>query len=229
MVFSRKRKFLKKRVVRKGLRRRVYRKTKRTFASRVRAIVSRAAESKIRDSVLAKTELYHNGVSRTVINGNTNLPTQGTLGTERVGDEIFVKGFMCRFMFGQKADRPNVSFRIIVANVNKAYLYSYSAWFRSITGNVLLDPVNADVVKVIKQYTIRPNQAALSATGDKEYTFAHKLWIPVGRKYRFPTVGNDADCDNLYVFVIAYDAFGSLTTDNIAYWQMGVSCHYKDL
>lgn len=230
MPYSRKRLFPKRRSVPKKRTFKRSRYTRRSnLTSLIRRVVSRSAESKVFDRVLSKAELYHNTPALILINGTNAFPPQGNTGSTRVGDEIYAKGYKLRILFGQKGDRPNVSFRIIVGYVNKSYSYGYSNWFRAITGNTLLDPVNPDIIKVVKSYTMRPNQAGLTATGNDEFTFAHQLYIPVNKKVRFPSGTQDADMDNLYMFIIPYDAFGSLTTDNIAYYQAASSLHYKDI
>lgn len=223
-----KRKFTK-RPRRKSYKKRTYKRARTSFATRVRRVISRTAESKVFDRVLAKTELYHNTPSLILLNGTNAFPPQGHTGNTRIGDEIYAKGFKVRFLFGQKGDRPNVSFRIIVGYVNKSYSYAYANWFRPITGNGLLDPVNPDVIRIVKSYTMRPNQAGLTATGDDEFTFAHQMYIPLNKKVRFPSGTQDADSKNLYIFIIPYDAYGTLNTDNIAYYQAASTIHYKDV
>lgn len=229
MAFSRKRMFSKKRVARKGLKRRVYRKSKLSLRRYVRTQVTNMAESKIKDSNVANTQLYHNVISYSIVNSNVAMPSQGAGGTNRVGDEIFLKGYMLRFMIGQKADRPNLTTRIIIGYVNRGFIYNYNLWFRVITGNKVIDPVNPDVIKVMKDVRYRPNQGSLASTGGREFTYARSLWIPAKKRVKFPPYLTDADDDNLYCFILQYDSQGTLETDNVGFYSYGCSVHFKDI
>lgn len=224
-----KRKMSAKRNVKKTYKKKYVAKRRTRLTTLIRRVVSRTAESKVVDRAVPKTEMYHNSSHYFIVNDTSGYPIQGTAGTQRIGDEIYVKGFKVRLLFGQKSDRPNVSFRIVIGHANKAWTWNYSSFMRNVTGNVLLDPPNPDVFKVIKTYTLRPNEAGLNATGNDEYTFTHSAWIPYNKKIRFPVGNQDADGDNLFFVIFPYDAYGTLTSDNIAYYQAACSCHYKDI
>lgn len=207
-----------------------YRGSRRSRLTRlVRSQVSRMSESKIKDSNVANTELYHNTISYSIVNGNTAMPSQGAGGSNRIGDEIYIKGYMLRFMIGQKADRPNLTTRIIIGYVNRGFLYNYNLWFRVITGNRIIDPVNPDVIKVIKDKCYRPNQGSLASTGGREFTYNRNMWIPARKRVKFPPYLTDSDDDHLYCFIMQYDAYGTLETDNVGYYRYGCSVHFKDV
>jgi len=206
----------------------------------IKRTVMKKAEPKLHTYNVGKVELYHNsfysplGVPPSGLVHHMNrfeaMPSQGTADDNRVGDQINGSGFKLKILIGQKADRPNVTFRWLVLKVPKGSAITYANWFNLNTNNSLLDDPNTDFVKVVKQGIWRPNEAGLANVGGDEYTFVHRLWIPYKKLIKFgPAPGarthND---DDLYFVVMAYDAFGSLQTDNIAYIQVGQDFHYRD-
>jgi len=212
---------------------------RRTLMAMIKKSVIKKAEPKERVASFAKTNLYHNcfynvtGTSSGFIclaNGTTVLPGQGTGDNQRIGDQIYASGFTFRMLIGQQADRPNVTFRYNIFGVPKGSGIVYGDWFRNATGNVLLDEPNRDFVKVYKTGTWRPNEAGLGGTGGDEYTFVKKLWFPYKKLIKFGPADavvthNDQD---LYFSLMAYDAYGTVVTDIVAYVQLQVSFHYRD-
>lgn len=179
-----------------------------------------------------KYNLFHNTWNTWLINdGNSTItmPTQGAGDNQRVGDQIYISGFKIKCLYGQQVDRPNVTFRWMIVKVPKAAPYSYASWFTATSNNILLDDANTDYIKVLKSGWMRPNEAGLAGTGGDEYTFAKRYYLPYKKLLKFGpgslTAHND---DDIYFMVAPYDAFGTLTTDNIAYVQVSSSIYYKD-
>lgn len=228
----------------RGKRSKPYNKKRISFGTRrsrlvrtIKSVVKRTAESKRKDYQWSKTELYHNVIQGGFLlnygSGTAGaaacMPLQGTKDSERIGDEILLSGFKLRMLLGQKADRPNVTFRYWVLSVPKGYPYSYSTWFDATTNNVLLDSVNKDCCKILSSGTWRPNEAGLNNAGGDEYTFVKQLWIPYRKRISFAPHATTAHQDNDIHFLIApYDAYGSLSTDNIAYIQIVSTMYYRD-
>jgi len=197
----------------------------------IRRTVLRVAEPKSVRHAAAKVELYHNSMSYVLhLNDSDGMPTQGTADTMRVGDEIMVSSFKVRSLIGQKTDRPNVTFVWYLIEAPKGLSPTYANLFHVVTGNVLLDEPNTDSCKVLKRGKMRPNEAGLAGTGGDEYTFS-KVWhFTYKRKYKFgPANATTAhNQPELYLIIMAYDAYGSLVTDNIAYIQSLKETFYKD-
>jgi hypothetical protein len=209
---------------------------RRKLVSLIKRTVLKKAESKEKTVAYDKKEVYHNSFhggpaeGLVILMNSGSMPTQGVSDSQRVGDEIYSSGYKIKLLFGQKADRPNVTFRYLVVTVPKGSTITYANWFKNITGNVLLDDPNRDFVKVHASGFWRPNEAGLANTGGDEYTFVKQMWVPYKKKVRFgPGDGvithND---DDLYLVVMAYDAFGTLQADNIAYIQTALSYYYRD-
>lgn len=234
MAYSRKRKGTSSRTFkRKGIKRSAA-PNRRRLTNLIKSVVMRKAEPKVKRANFGKMELYHNtfqvGGGVMLLNDATLMPTQGPGDNQRIGDQINVTGIKIKSLFGQKGDRPNVSFRYFVLQAPKGVSPTYANFFINITGNILLDDPNTDIVKVLKTGIMRPNEAGLSATGNDEYTFAKRWWLPYKKLIKFgpadaATTHNDND---MYLIVMPYDAFGSLGTDNIAYMQASVEIYYKD-
>jgi len=213
--------------------------TRRRLVSLIKRVAVKTAEPKERHAPFGKTEVYHNAFySGTVLNtgfvwqlnASNLMPQQGTQDFQRVGDQIMMSGFKVKLLMGQKADRPNVNWRWMVLVVPKGSSITYANWFTATTNNVMLDDANKDFVRTIKAGVWRPNEAGLVGGSADEYTFTKKLWIPYKKTIKFgpalaATTHND---DDVYLVIMAYDAFGSLQTDNIGYIEGSQTIHYRD-
>lgn len=188
---------------------------------------------------MSKTEIYHNcfysGTSINTglvwpLNDAGVMPSQGVADNQRVGDEINMMSFSIKLVLGQKADRPNVNWRYLVLSVPKGSTITYANWFILTTGNVMLDDPNRDFVKTIRQGFWRPNEAGLVGGSADEYTFTKRIFFPYKKLLKFgPGGGATTHNDNdLYFVLMGYDAFGSLTTDNIGYVQASTTLYYRD-
>jgi len=192
------------------------------------------AESKSRAYTHGKEELYHNvRKDFTAINTPFGMPTQGPADNQRNGDRIFVSGFKVRLLCGQKYDRPNVTWKCWVLRMGNQVDTLANCW-RTITGNVLLDPINTDQVTILKSYTWKPNRSStLVATAgienSHEFTFVKSFWVPYKKEYKFAVDNGNGHNDNpIVLFIAPYDAFGTLITDNIAYCQAFSEVFYRD-
>lgn len=230
---SRKRSYTGKGTAPYTKRRKTYTKPKmtgRALVKFVKRVTMKAAEPKCVRKSVPKFEMFHNQTSVLTLNANSFMPTQGVSDNQRVGDQINLIGYRMRLLIGQKADRPNVTFRWWIVSTPKGSAYAYNNWLIPTTGNVLLDDMNKDYVKQYKTGFWRPNQASLAAAGGKEYTFAKKIWLPYKKLLKFgPGDGLVSHNDNDLHFVIApYDAYGTLESDNIAYCQLATDIFYRD-
>lgn len=205
-----------------------------SFATKVKKVLLKKVESKIKHTQLPKAEMFHNRYTNSSIwvNSPTSMPSQGVSDSQRVGDQINMSGIMIRLLLGGKFDRPNLNFQYYVLKVPKGSTYNYTQWFDQVLslGNVLLDPPNTDFVKVLKRGVWKYNGGDLDSAGNREVTFVKKIWIPYKKLVKFgpadaATTHNDED---IYFLMAPYDAFGTLTTDNVAYFEGSQSIYYKD-
>jgi len=224
---------------------RVYQKSKKartgSFAAQVKKVILQTAEAKQHRYDMGKTELYHNSGSpasgqilHTQIWLDGPLPPQGVGDSARVGDEIVCSSIAVKMLIGMKAARHNVTFRFIVFKcTSAAYPSTLAQLLIGISNNILLEDTNKDRVQIVRDYKkkiqIHPDLSGVGGA-DKEYTFAHQMRLPYQQKIKFETDGSvvSSNKKNLYVQIMAYDAYGSLLTDNIAYFAMTTTLYYKD-
>lgn len=205
--------------------------TIRQIASKV---VNKNMETKCYDSNVGKIEYYHNSPQLLELNSGARMPAKGTGANNRTGDVIRKVGTRHMMLIGGKADRTNITYRLMYITYPRDATYSYDDFFINKSGNALLDRINKDLVKIIKTVYIKPQKATIIKDGDgnsaAEYTIAKKVWLPSKSLIKFPVGTNDDPVNRKFgVLITAYDAYGTLTTDNIAYIQHLVSNYYKDI
>lgn len=198
-------------------------------------VISRNTETKIKDLNVGKIEYYHNVPQLLELNQSGALPTRGTGMADRIGDSIKKIGTRHTMLIGGKQDRTNVTYRLQYVTYPRDASYSYSSFFINKTGNALLDRMNTDLVKIIKTIYVKPQRSGMlfgqhaTNPGSREYTIAKKVWLPSKSIIKFPDGGtSEASNRKFGVLITAYDAYGTLDTDNIAYVQHLISNYYKD-
>jgi len=179
-------------------------------------------ELKWKDWSYANTNLYHNKYAsgyqlQLLTAGSTIWPAQGSGTHTREGNEIFVTGITIRAQVNFVSDRLNSKVHLYVVKIPRGQAISaYEDMFDNITGNVNLDPIDQDKVKVLAKRTVWPGvlNPGVPTTG-KDVTRYARIYIPINHKVRF--IG-DADYSHsipydLVLAAIAYDAQGSVITD----------------
>jgi len=171
--------------------------------------------------------------------GNTSIPTGtsgGSADSQRNGGEVYSIGFQVSGMFSFPFDRRNTQVKIwlVEYNSNAGTVTNAGEFFKNVTGNDQLDPINNDRfpgVRLLKtlRLTARDLQDA-----SKNGSVYYKLWIPFKRKLRYSTngLGNPVSGmrENLSLVMGCYDTFGALVTDTlIVDHDQRVSWFYKDL
>ncbi len=201
----------------------------------IKSIILKNAETKYKTLALEKVELNHNTLS-SMVNMTGVFPSQNDTDGGREGDEIVSQGVRIRLMLGQKLDRPNVSYRIFITSFDYsttgAVVPTYGEFFHSVSGNGMLDPVQYKRWKIHKSILLKSKGTSMNVgTAGKEFIRTLKLWIPIRKKLKFRADATDSVVNfpnNFRIFIIPYDAYGTLTTDNIAYVQGAVTLYYKD-
>jgi len=173
-------------------------------------------EVKFFDQRWSNQQLYHNvgttwnattNLLDTILNGNTVLT--------RIGASIYVKGLDFRFVLNNKTDRPNVSYRILVAATPST---AAADAFDEIVGGAAFTGTHLPTQSVLLyDATFPKNQGSgmdNNVTPNKERSFNHVAYVPINNTVTYSVTGI---CQTRLVgYVICYDAFGTLTTDNIA-------------
>lgn len=210
------------------------------FTKKIKRTILKMAEPKHICYSHGKTEVYHNageptGVYRylpnpIILNGNNQMPGVGTSDKTRNGDQIYGTGIAVNLLLGQKQDRHNVTWRIMVLKISPSEKPTQlDDFIENTSGNILLDSVNTDRGKIVYQKYIKHRLDPDAGTAGKEYTFTHRIFIKNRQLYKFTK-----DADKLhenkifYVYVFAYDAYGTLLSDNIGYVQGWTKFYYRD-
>lgn len=211
---------------------------KRNISRIARQVVLTAAEGKEKTTDHGKTELYHNSLAKVAtINGanSTVMPMQGNGDTQRNGDRIIARGFKVHCLMGQKADRPNITWRVIVVAQRPGTAgLTYNQLFKNVSGSGMLDEINDDMVTVLYQKYWKPLKSSIvtanaGVENSQEFTFSKRFFIPRKKVYKFDEDGSAQHDDKLLMlYMLPYDAYGTLITDNIAYSHVWTKFIYKD-
>jgi hypothetical protein len=92
----------------------------KSFVKRVKSVILKTCEPKHTPVAVTKIEVFHNLMlgQTYLLNQAGVMPTVGSIQqSSRIGDQIVTSGWKIRCLFGQKADRPNVSWRFMVFQI----------------------------------------------------------------------------------------------------------------
>lgn len=223
---------------------------KRTYKSRVtralprvvRSLVLKNTETKYNVNGYDNYQLYHNsgtqvaGVNYLTYFSNLLSTSVGTSQNTRIGDSVFGRFLSIKLWLSNKSDRPNVMYRIAVVSVPPDQLVGNPAGlFKGEAGNKIIDSINTDRYKIIYHKIVKSqaNDYSLESGATlKEKSIYHKITIPLKNrmiKYSLDSGVTPSYQNNcLSLMVLAYDATGTLTTDNIASYSMLYKFYFKD-
>lgn len=230
------------------------RKGRQSFRARVKKIVNKMTETKFYQYGKENTQLYHDvgagsgpATTQTALVFNPwQLIPAGTSNSQRIGDKITPRILVARLWLANKKDRPNVMYRVIVARLPKNYNGTITAsntldLFRaddngSGNGNTTCGMIDNE--KGIRAYydKIFSNEIGFSATygvdgaaGQRECHRFVKLRIKRkgSRPIVFEPTGGIVN-NPIGIYVIPYDSYGTLQTDNIASCAITMRLYYKD-
>jgi hypothetical protein len=179
--------------------------------------------------------MFHNVSQR--FGGNLLQTTQGitddgTVVSNRIGDTITPVGLKFLFQFRQPADRPNVNWKVWILKVKGNPSLTLYVPVKSITGNLMLDPIDTEKAVVMKVLNFKYNDNYWAGTlaTSKETNFFRQCWIPLPRRpYVYSADNATAGRDyQVLMYAAAYDTTGSLITDNIGTIAVDVLHYFKD-
>lgn len=234
---------------RKSRRMRYGRRTGRTFQSRVKRVLNQNTETKFIQEGKENANLYHDvgwGAGPTtsqiglIFNPWAGI-AQGANAHQRIGQKITPRVMVAKLWLANKVDRPCLMYRVIVARVPKIYNGTVITngnldLFRpddvGSNGNTMCGMIDNE--KGIRAYydrvfTINGNAQWGGGWSLREY---HKLIrIKIKRKSSRPILYdvNGGIVNNpIGIYVIPYDSYGTLQTDNIASCALTYRLYYKD-
>ena len=226
----------------------------RSFQAKVRKAVLKTAETKFFDIGIQNVQLYHNcGEFITLFPGYVTSIVdwfdpwakilKGTSRFNRVGDKITPRGMSIKLFLANKTDRPNTMYRVIVATIPKvaagtittARFDPFQLTNTGLLGNHLIQMADHDIgVRFLYDRIIRvgePLTGDTSLAGQKERTKFIKLWIKRkrSRDIVFSTSAQEIVNKPLAIYVIPYEQYSTLETDNIATCAGQLRMYYKDV
>jgi len=232
------------------------RKVARVSVKRIRQTVNNMSETKrFLFTAPDDTDISHNNfVSLTDQLLNTRQGDQNGGGSanarSRDGNEIYCKGVAIRMMLENKADRTEVTYRLMVVKSAKGDIPTRDTLFQGISGNKMLDYVNTSrfTLMMNKYYKIRaPNQGTsanpnvngtydTADIGDNDIrrmnpgTKLIKEWIPINKKltYQYNTGAGPDESPKFFdyhVLVYGYDHYGTPQDVNV----LGIVNDYTQL
>jgi hypothetical protein len=211
----------------------------------------RKAETKKFTIGIENVQLYHqNGQSLLSTYSLTDLfnpwarISKGTARYQRIGDRIHPTGMKVKLYLANKTDRPNTHVRVIVCILPKTHA--------GLLGAQTITTAGFDPFEGTQDYGNVQNILCLDADKDKGVRFlydrVHRL-LPVGatfspkeqtklirlsisRKSRDIVFDSDAQTitnNPLAFYVIPYEQYSTLTTDNVSSCAAQMTMYYKDI
>jgi len=207
----------------------------------IKSVSLKPVETKNTHKIDENNQLFHNvpfiavsgHLNTTLGTGDDNSGTSNFAG--RIGDEVIARGLSYKFWFANKADRPNVMYKIIFfkhqSNITPA---SPAPYFSQGTTNYMIRDIDTEKYKILKVIKFKLENNAQRITAQDTFFGAegHKalsVWIPLKNmrvKYE-----NNSSIPRFFDYgytIVAYDSYGTLTTDNIASFAVNRKFYFKD-
>lgn len=227
------------------------------FAKRVQNAIMKVADTKVKyqgyyfgGGATATRNFTHDSLSACILGGTSTVDTShptalgtGTGDNQRIGTDVYSLGFRVRGSFGLPYNKRNTTIKIwlVEYNTNQGNPIDATNWYRNVTGNNLLDPINVERFPGVKLLrTLRATsrdlyveRGELTDSGSIHQLY-YDIWVPWKRKLRYfnnalsnPTSGSK---EVLTLIMTCYDTFSTITTDNVIvdHDQM-VAFYYKDI
>lgn len=214
--------------------------------------IDRIVEDKSYVHTEENQQLYHNkpfyvdnflgDIGQGVQTGDQNDTGGSGIRAVRIGDEIMLKNFSIKLWLSNKLDRPNVLYRVA--------LYWYETTqspddelIYSTQSTKALDRYNLKSIKLIRTFTLQSTDnyaqpyylpvtiggESVAVTGkEKSYLKTmNKRWNR-GKKITYDDNGLVPKGWNIGMSVVAYDAYGTEETDNIASFAYNSLITFQD-
>lgn len=217
----------------------------------------RVAETKMVGSLGENIQLYHNvplvktGFLASISKG-VDDPTNMKAQNARIGNEIYLQEYQTKYWLSNKLDRPNVMYRLITfwyPTGGTPGVPTVTDIFQGAGGtlpNVMLLRLNTDVIKVISDKYVfsdanyaqpyyYPLDGAVAVTGKERSQLKFITNKFKSKKIKFDDASaglgpatNYVKGSDICTCICAYDAYGTLTSDNIASYAVNWRITFKD-
>ncbi len=155
-------------------------------------------------------------------------PNNAAVQTARIGDEILLKNVNIRLWLSNKLDRPNVMYKCFLFWYDSDATLSNALCFFTQTSK-MLDRINDEQISIIDQKTIFSGANYAMATNPREHSYLCTLngsWKH--KKITYNEGGSVPKKRTIGLAVVAYDAYGTLQSDNIASFAFNAATRFID-
>lgn len=156
----------------------------------------------------------------------------------RLGDEVILRGLSYKFWFANKADRPNIMYKIIIFRYKSGTTPASPApYYPQGTSNYMIRDLDTESYKILKvvKFTVQTGaQRIRSELGTPIFSGAEghraiSIWIPLkNQKLKYENGTGTPKFTDIGYNVVAYDSFGTLSSDNIATFAVNRKLYFKD-
>lgn len=194
------------------------------FARNVRKVLLQTTEGRYKSRSLDGTTFNHDTLTELKIWDESTLgifPVQGLTDGERLGDEVYVTGIMCRMVFQIPFDRRNTKFKMwyVPYNSSQGNPSTKTEFMHTVSNNVMVDPIQTDRWRGVKYLGMFKCSSVDQEPAAQDKTVIIKKWIPIFRKVTFQQDGSSLPCSGLTergsLIVAPYDSINTLTTDTV--------------
>jgi hypothetical protein len=249
--------YTKKRSFRKRRFSRNTRGKRTTLRKTIKRVLWKNTETKYYDVSDENVQLYHNAgrsggaalgsiySDSTFFNPWSDIPA-GTGRANRIGDKIRPINMSIRLWLANKLDRPNVMYRIIICKVPKTVnntvvnsnnIYPFQLSQLGACGNTMLLPLDSDrgfKAYYDKTFNVNTGNSSAIVSGAAVGKQSHKkISITLSRKSQslvtYDTATQNITNNPLLMYILPYDSYGTLVTDNIASCAYSMRMRYKDM
>lgn len=160
----------------------------------------------------------------------------------RVGQELIARGMSFKLWISNKADRPNVMYRIIVFEYPTRYVEATSLndglFWQGANGqgsqmNRMIDHVAVNRVKILAERKIIPTREAnYSSNNEQQREKSHlvEMYVPMNNKKILynENEGTQPMFNDVGLALVAYDAYGTALSDILATFANNIRFYFKD-
>jgi len=230
-----KRVYKKKTYVKKGISKRS------SLVSLIKSISLKNSETKYTHSIDENRNMNHNSgfLYTNLLRTSQGIGDPGT-GTSafsaRIGDEVIARGISIKLWIANKLDRPNVMYRLIVFKYQSQTVPTSTALFKGANGNRIMDEVDKEYITPVYQkiFNLQVGYSAYATgtAGDTDGREAHtykQIWIPLkNKRIHYVDAGSLPKFIDYGFYIVPYDSYGTLTTDNISSVSFQYKFYFKD-
>lgn len=168
--------------------------------------------------------------------GITDTDTGASSFSNRLGDEVLGRGISIKLWIANKLDRPNVMYRMGIFKYQSNSIPTLASLFVGANPNRIMDKMDNEFITIVYQKVfnlqVGYSAYATATAGDTDGREAHiykKLWLPLkNKKIVYNNGGITPKFIDYGFFIVPYDSYGTLTTDNILSFSYEQEFYFKD-